>query len=204
MKKLKPVLAIIILICMTGCKSAPAKPEDHSFPEKKTEADTSQDDAKDNSEVKELQSKLYKAVTETMPAEVVEEIEEHGVWHTLEGGEDYLLANSDDYEAVTLRLDFSFKDGKLIQYVSKDYGFVQSDVADQVIDENQAEELVLSFAVWFCGKQMLEKEDLKKIDVPAKWEGGDYACYEDPDGDSYLVWLSKGMVIHYDTPEMME
>lgn len=78
----------------------------------------------------ELTGKVYEFVPNRG---VKEEIAEHGVWstgiYTDESGKkihSYSLANSEDYDQVTLGLDFTFDaDGNLVDHVSKDYGFIQ-------------------------------------------------------------------------------
>ncbi|MBQ9156049.1 MAG: hypothetical protein IJ137_04655 [Eubacterium sp.] len=204
--KRKIVILMTVVLCLIGNVSCNGNTdsgttdsktvEEASVEEVSAEGTTAAADQDDD-----LTTYLWDAVTETMPAEVVKEVEDHGVWRTVEGSGEgsvsYLLANSDDYDQVTLRLDFSYENGQLVQYVSKDYGFVQTDVPEQSTDEKEALELVKTFADRFCGKQ-LKDEDIKADQLPPKWEGGDYACYKDPDGASYLVWLGRGMVINYE------
>lgn len=63
-----------------------------------------------------------------MPAKIADELREKGVWHVMrgEGTEvQYNLANGEGEEEVTLRLDFTYVDGQLTDYVLKEYAFTE-------------------------------------------------------------------------------
>ncbi len=152
---------------------------------------------------------ILQAVKDVMPELVSKELEEKGVWHLTNGN--YLLANGTSYEDITLRLDFSYDEGRLVQYVRKNYGFVSSKLPENKISAEQAADLVSRFAEAFCGRSLLfsrphadtaaqtgtENGVLWQTKTPAKWGKG-YAGFEDSFGAYYLVDLSHGMVTEYE------
>ena len=154
---------------------------------------------------------IWQAVRNVMPEAVVEELENKGAWRLV--GNSYLLGNGISYEDITLRLDFTYhKDGRLSQYVSKDYGYVMG-LPEEKIDEEQAALLVAEFAKEFCGKELTVSwnggdsdsstsgnlvigQQIWQVESQEKW-GDDYVCFQDSYGATYLVWLSHNMVVNY-------
>lgn len=154
------------------------------------EAETSQEKA------------LQKAVRQVMPQKVVE-VTDHGVWSRIMEGKNqtsYLLSNAQDHDDVTLRLDFAYQGEKLVSYVSKEYGFVD-EMPEEHIHEKQAVVLVQKFAEAFLDKK-LETGDIKEIEIPARYEGGAYANFQDREGNQYLVQLNHNMVVRFEGKKM--
>ncbi|MCI8747987.1 MAG: hypothetical protein HFH67_08995 [Lachnospiraceae bacterium] len=140
---------------------------------------------------------LMAAVETTMPQPVIDELHVNGVWSL--SCDSYLLGNSVSYDNITLRLDFSFEGDKLVQYVSKRYGFV-SDMPDNRIGKDQAKELVAEFEQEFLGRKV-SKNNIKEYAGPAGYRDKDYAAFMDEYENTFLVHLSKNMVINYDASE---
>lgn len=150
-----------------------------------------------------VEKALREAVRSTMPQKIVEAAD-HGIWNKIIYGKNqtsYLLANEKDDDDVTMRLDFDYQDGKLVTYVSKEYGFVD-DMPEERIDKTQAVVLVQKFAEAFLGKTIDTTEIQEtKIPVKYKYEDDNYASFEDKVGNSYLVQLNHNMVVRYESAE---
>lgn len=136
---------------------------------------------------------LMKAVENTMPDYVVNELHKKGFWRLVYGN--YLLGNGESYNDITLRLDFSFSGDKLAGYLSKEYGFVDS-MPDDRINKNQAKELVAEFEQAFLGREV-NKNNIKIYNGYDKYNGKDYVAFIDEYDNTFLVHLSKNMVIKY-------
>lgn len=162
-----------------------------------------------------IEQKLWQAIQNTMPYEVVEELEQ-GKCRTIQDNKEeisYLFSNKESYEGETLRLDFYYKKGALRQYVAKEYGFLtllSSKVSELWHDPERTEEDLEDRA-----KQLLQQFDMEFLDrdgssgyyrvkTPARYLSGDtpdytYMCFKDyANGDTYLVCLRYDMVINYD------
>lgn len=137
-------------------------------------------------------SGLMEAVEDTMPDYVVSELHKKGFWRLVYNN--YLLGNGESYNDVTLRLDFNFSGDKLAGYLSKEYGFVAS-MPDDRINKNQAKELVAEFEQAFLGREV-DKSNIKTYKYN-KYEGKDYAAFIDEYDNTFLVHLSKNMIIKY-------
>lgn len=140
---------------------------------------------------------LMEAMEDTMPDYVVNELHKKGFWRLMDNT--YLLGNGESYNDITLRFDFYFSGDKLIQYVSKDYGFTY-DIPDERINKNQAKELVAEFEQAFLGREV-NKSNIKIYNGYAKYEGTDYVTFIDEYDNTFLVHLSKNMVIQYNVGE---
>lgn len=154
-----------------------------------------------------------------MPAKVADELREKDVWHVIrgEGTEvQYNLANGKSGEEVTLRLDFTYVDGRLTDYVLKDYGYTEGMKAPAVSD--WAAKLCY-FAEDFAGAESTKYVDGMTVEEVSAWdtlegkdgvntighaawleewhdEGREY--YGDLEGAMY-VWDERiGMVVGYD------
>lgn len=176
----------------------------------------------------ELTGKVYEFVPDRG---VMEEIAEHGVWftgiYTDENGKkfrSYSLANSEDYDKVTMRLDFTFDAaGNLVDYVSKDYGFIDGLEAAEsgedsfygikrfadmfmdfyVVDGEKAVALSPNGEDEEKIKQLLTEERrilwLWEESLPAKYEGLDYALYSDGYEHHYLVDKKHDMLLRFES-----
>lgn len=140
---------------------------------------------------------LLASVKKTMPEPVVDELEKEGYWRLSYGN--YLLGNAESSDNITLHLDFSFSGNKLIQYVSKRYGFVSS-MPDDWIDKKQAKRLVAEFEKEFLGREVNEN-NIKLYEGPAGYRDKEYAAFMDEYENTFLVYLAKNMIINYDASD---
>lgn len=174
---------------------------------------------------------ILKGIENNMPSEVVEELQKKGVWHVMrgEGSEvQYNLANGENGEDVTLRLDFTYIDGRLISYVSKDYGFTEE--MKKSGGDGYPSRNLLGFADDFSGGKakfvegitLEEVSRLKKKGVikddgnintiaplkrPKIWNDGahnHYKYYGDIRGATYLLNDRIDMVVGYERSGMDE
>ena len=142
---------------------------------------------------------LMEAVENTMPGYVVDELHKKGFWRLSSDG--YLLGNGKSNNDITLRLDFSFSRDKLVQYISKEYGFVDS-MPDDRINKNQAKELVAEFERAFLSRKV-NKNNIEIYNGYNTYKEKDYAAFIDEYGNTFLVHLLKNMVIKYDAGEKL-
>lgn len=142
---------------------------------------------------------LMEAVENTMPGYVVDELHKKGFWRLSSDG--YLLGNGKSNNDITLRLDFSFSGDKLVQYISKEYGFVDS-MPDDRINKNQAKELVAEFERVFLSRKV-NKNNIEIYNGYNTYKEKDYAAFIDEYGNTFLVHLLKNMVIKYDAGEKL-
>lgn len=161
--------------------------------------------------VNQKQQDIWQAVLDTMPKKVIKELENNGVWHFFADKKipTYLLSNAENYDNITLRLDFQYNGNELIQYVSKGYGFVIN-LPDENINKKQALALAQKFAKEFCGKDLTTVKNKKEaqnygenaiwqIKTPPRYDDGEmYAQFKDGYGALYLVQLNRNMVVRYD------
>lgn len=162
------------------------------------------------------EQKLYKAIEKTMPGDVVKELEKKGIWTVIydEELEDVTYCLGNDSLNPDLRLDFTCdKNGKLCQYDSKEYGFVEN----LSISEAEFAPIlcVKDFAKEFMGTSLepsgngyeetkKDSETVWKIEDEelGRWDDSKlYSCYRDSLGTFYVTELHQGMVIHVDTDQ---
>lgn len=163
----------------------------------------------------EPMNSIMKSIEKNMPSGVVKELQDKGVWHVSwgEGNEiQYNLANGENWDDITLRLDFIYKGDQLVNYVSKEYGFTdgmkKSDGGDWFAK-------LTDFARDFAGVEskyvddsiedfrMMKKKYANKYniignaEIPEKWDDGNHAFYEDENGATYLMDTRINMVVGY-------
>lgn len=140
-------------------------------------------------------------IRNNMPEEVVRELEQHGIWRISYGETperiDCNLGNAERSDDITLRLDFHYEGGRLTQYVSKDYGFMDK-VADAGGDGKQA---AFQFAWAFTEFVGRDDDMMTETELPEKWKGEAYQCYEDMRGAKYRVDTRINMVVEYEDPQ---
>lgn len=151
-------------------------------------------------------SDLMTSIENTMPEAVVKEAKEKGIWRILNKGiwsitdNTYCLGNAESSDDITMRLDFSYQGAKLAQYVSKEYGFVDALPEDR-ITKSQAKELIIAFESEFLHRN-IDKSDIKFKQIYAGYHYGvdtkDYASFIDDNKNTFLVQLSRNMIIKYD------
>lgn len=170
------------------------------------------------SEKQGREQKIWDGVQNTMPQDVVEEIAQRGSFH-ISGGENktYSLTNETASRESTLRLDFSYSADTLMQYVSKEYGFV--DALPEKEEKTDAVRMVIQFASEFCNVKLQEAKTHRdgdylviekdgdegtgvwQTDTPEKWNDSYHAYFKDDFGGEYLVDLRVGMVVRYERTE---
>jgi len=131
---------------------------------------------------------LMDNIKTTMPIDVYNELMEKG--DVVNKKEQFIISN--DKENPTLRLDFTYEKNKLVNYTSKEYGFVDR-MKDQCINEEEAKLLAQTFAKTF----LKEEVTLQKINNLSDYDGENYVTLEDQNKNIYLVQLDKNMVIQY-------
>lgn len=143
-------------------------------------------------EESEIYAWLRNGINNSMPDPILKELDKNGNYKII----DQTVCIGNNEEDPTLRLDFTFQNGILVQYVSKEYGFAD-DLEEDRISEEKAEKLVEAFAKYFLNKNVV----LKKEEVYAGYDTKDYIAYKDEDGDTYLVQINHNMIIKYDAVE---
>lgn len=134
------------------------------------------------------QNELLENIQKTMPKEVYNELKDNGNFKLVD--DTYLFANKE--QDPTLRLDFTYKDNTLIQYVSKEYGFVES-MEDTVISKDEAIDLAKTFAKTFLNKEVT----LSETESLSGYEDENYITLKDNENHTYLIQLNKNMVIKF-------
>lgn len=172
---MKTSIVLLIIACLFGC--------------------TLQKD-KLNKDDQVIFEQLMENIRITMPSDVYQELKEKKVCHKSvypDNLKEIIYSIGNDQDDPTLRLDFTYDDGKLIQYNSKEYGFVDHSMSDNWIDEKQAIVLVKQFAKVFL------KEDVKPIKrTPMSGYDTPYhITFEDEQQRRYLVQTNRNMVINY-------
>lgn len=156
-----------------------------------------------------------------MPAKIADELREKGVWHVIRGkGTEvqYNLANGENGEEVTLRLDFTYIDGRLTEYVFKDYGFTEgmkglavsdwfgkltgfakdfAGVESKYVDGTTVEELSKLIKKGVA-KRAAHQNVIGRAEWIEKWNDGSREYYGDLEGAMY-VWDERiDMVVGYE------
>lgn len=167
---MKKIIFILMMICLWGC--------------------TQQKNINQIENTQILPAKLIQKIKMTMPYSIYEELEDKGVCTQID--DTLLLGN--DAQNPTLRLDFTYKGDQLIQYVSKEYGFVES-MNEKHINEDEAKSLVKLFAKTFLEQDVI----LKTTTDMSGYDTGDYITFEDQNRNLYLVQFNKNMVIKMDS-----
>lgn len=129
-----------------------------------------------------------------MPSDVYNELKQKGSY-TLSDNT-ILIGNSKDNP--TLRLDFTYTDNKPVQYVNKEYEFVDN-MNEQPIDEDR----VISLIQLFVKTVLKEDVTLQKVDNPSHYSGNNYLTFEDQNKNIYVVQLDKNMVVNYTSSQSL-
>ena len=165
---MKKILILMLLLCLFGCSSTKHDIEKTDF----------------DSFSKQLVEKLKNVV----PLELYNELNEKGTVSQVNN----TISISNAKEDPTLRVDFTYKDDKLVQFVIKEYGFTE-DMKDNSINENEAKLLTQIFAKVFLNEEV----NLTKIDDLSVYETGYHITLKDQYNNIYLVQLNKNLVMKY-------
>ncbi len=139
-----------------------------------------------------------KVIRNNMPAEVVKELEQNGVWRICYGETpeqlDCNLGNAERVDEITLRLDFHYENSRLTKYVSKNYGFTDTVAAAEGDGKQAAFQFSWDFTD-FVGK---DDDMMTEAKLPQKWKGAEYTYYEDMRGATYRIDSRINMVVEYE------
>lgn len=183
---MKKILFMLVLICVCGCTQTIV--DDQSQPSSQinqnhvTEQETK--NLIEDDHVKELMSGIKK----TMPEGIYQELKNKGV---VKKATDTILIGNDE-EEPTLRLDFTYLDDQLIQFVNKEYGFLET-LPENKVNEEQAKETAQTFAKVFLNQDV----ELTKTTDLSGYDTGDYVTFEDQNQNTYLVDLNRNVFLKY-------
>lgn len=147
--------------------------------------------------------KMQKAIQTAMPEKVAKEAAK-GSWRKTgiqPDTDDYSVSNTEGFDS-TLRLDFSFKQNVLTEYVSKEYGFVE-EMPEERIKEEQAPALVKKFAEAFLDRKLSETDIYIYGFVPKRYDSKNYLRLVDSQGGCYIVQLNRNMVVMFTQTEKL-
>ena len=147
---MKKLGVLLLVLCLWGCNQQTVS--------KPSKANT------------EIYQQLMNNIKITMPSDVYNALKNKEIY--IKVNNTFLIAN--DKENPTLRLDFTYQDGKLVQYVSKKYGFVDN-MKDDKINEENAKTLIQLFAMTFFNQEVA----LSKITPLSGYETENYMIFED-------------------------
>lgn len=139
--------------------------------------------------------KLLLQLNESMPKVIIDEINEKGYFYYNKDLNNISIGNSE--KDPTLRLDFLYdKDNHLIQYVSKDYGFIDDLGCEEILyDDLYFEKIVKKFGKVFLNQQI----EIKETKLPSTYSGNSHLkAYIDQNNHIYILNIRIGMVIYYD------
>ncbi len=140
-------------------------------------------------------NELLNDLKAVMPDVIVDEINSNGYFYTYDDQNVISIANAK--EDPTLRLDFVFdEEDKLIQYVSKEYGFVENlGYHDILYSDSYYEAIVKKFSQVFLDREVT----LTQISLPSHYDGYDnYRAYKDQYGGEYVINMGIEMVVNYE------
>ena len=138
------------------------------------------------------ESETIKELKELLPQEVLDELMKNGYVYE-DKKENYFNFNNDK-DNPTLRLDVTYdKDHKIIQYVSKEYGFT-----DSITSTNEKDSIeIIKHAQDILMNQQLP---LTEVILPSHYSGGDYKAYVDDDYE-YVIQTNINMLVRIEKRE---
>lgn len=138
------------------------------------------------------ESETIKELKELLPQEVLDELMKNGYVYE-DKKENYFNFNNDK-DNPTLRLDVTYdKDHKIIQYVSKEYGFTDSITSTSEKDSIE----IIKHAQDILMNQQLP---LTEVILPSHYSGGDYKAYVD-DNYEYVIQTNINMLVRIEKRE---
>lgn len=108
---MKKLLLVLLVVCLSGCTQTIQNDQ------LKNSQSIKQDDKQKVVEAEKKQ--LMDGIKQTMPEEIYQELTNKKVVHEI----DDIITIGNDQNNPTLRLDFAYQDGQLVQFVNKEYGF---------------------------------------------------------------------------------
>ena len=138
------------------------------------------------------EAETIKELKELLPQEVLDELMKNGYVYE-DKKENYFNFNNDK-DNPTLRLDVTYdKDHKIIQYVSKEYGFTDS--ITSTIEKDPIEIIKHSQDIL-----MNQQLPLTEVILPSHYSGGDYKAYVD-DNYEYVIQTNINMLVRIEKRE---
>lgn len=138
------------------------------------------------------ESETIKELKELLPQEVIDELMKNG--YVYEDKKENYFNFSNDKDEPTLRLDVSYdKNNKIIQYVSKEYGFTDS--ITSTLEKDPIE--IIKHAQDILMNQQLP---LTEVILPSHYSGGDYKAYVDKDYQ-YVIQTDINMLVRIEKRE---
>ena len=138
------------------------------------------------------ETETIKELKEILPQEVIDELMKNG--YVYEDKKDNYICFENDKDNPTLRLDVTYdKDNKIIQYVSKEYGFTDS--ITSTIEKDPIE--IIKHAQDILMNQQLP---LTEVILPSHYSGGDYKAYVDEDYQ-YVIQTDINMLVRIEKRE---
>ena len=138
------------------------------------------------------ESETIKELKELLPQEVIDELMKNG--YVYEDKKENYFNFSNDKDEPTLRLDVSYdKNNKIIQYVSKEYGFTDS--ITSTLEKDPIE--IIKHAQDILMNQQLP---LTEVILPSHYSGGNYKAYID-DFYQYVIQTDINMLVRIEKRE---
>ena len=138
------------------------------------------------------EAETIKELKELLPQEVLDELMKNGYVYE-DKKENYFNFNNDK-DNPTLRLDVTYdKNHKIIQYVSKEYGFTDS--ITSTIEKDPIEIIKHSQDIL-----MNQQLPLTEVILPSHYSGGDYKAYVD-DNYEYVIQTNINMLVRIEKRE---
>lgn len=138
------------------------------------------------------ESETIKELKELLPQEVIDELMKNG--YVYEDKKENYFNFSNDKDEPTLRLDVSYdKNNKIIQYVSKEYGFTDS--ITSTLEKDPIE--IIKHAQDILMNQQLP---LTEVILPSHYSGGNYKAYID-DSYQYVIQTDINMLVRIEKRE---
>ena len=132
------------------------------------------------------ESETIKELKEILPQEVIDELMKNG--YVYENKKERYFNFSNDKDNPTLRLDVTYdNNNKIIQYVSKEYGFTENILSttkkDPIDVIKHAQEILIN-----------QQLPLTKVILPSHYSGGNYEAYVDK-YYQYVIQTDNNMLV---------
>ncbi len=178
---MKKLLLVLLVVCLSGCTQTIQNDQ------LKNSQSIKQDDKQKVVEAEKVQQ-LMDGIKQTMPEEIYQELTNKKVVYEI----DDIITIGNDQNNPTLRLDFAYQDGQLVQFVNKEYGFLDT-LPTRMTSEQQAKETAQTFAKVFLNQDI----KLQKTTALSGYDTDQYITFEDEDHHTYLVALNINVLLKY-------
>lgn len=140
-------------------------------------------------------SELMNKIKTVMPESISSELDDNVYFHKTNG----TICVSNHKDSPTLRLDFTYENDKLMQYVSKEYGFIEN-LEDNLIDEQQALLLAKSFAFNFLNIS----SNFEITSTPKTYDNDHFITFKDQFNNIYVIQLTKNIIVFYSSSDYQQ